>query len=119
MPVFTRLRDGVLEVIVDGDYTSGELRRARASGLQSEDVPTPVPVLLDMSGAAGVDRKSEEELRETGELFGEHPESIARLGVLAPPAAAFVIEDAADAAGVETRPFGTRSEAMDWLRSPS
>lgn len=115
MPVFTRLRDGVLEVIVDGDFTSGELRRAGTRALESDGLPKPVPLLLDMSGAAGLDGKPEDELRETGAFFGDFGASLGRFAVLAPPAAALVMEEAAEKAGLDARPFGKRSDAVGWL----
>jgi hypothetical protein len=117
MPVFTRLRDGVLEVIVDGDFTTGELMRAGTKAIESNGLPKPVPVLLDMSGAAGLDAKPEDQLREAGAFFGELGASLGRFAVLGPPAAAMVMEEAAEAAGLQARPFGRKAEAVGWLRA--
>ena len=120
MPVFTRIRDGVLVVTVDGDYTSDGLRRAGERGLESDDVPTPVAVLLDMSGSAGVGKKSSDDLRQTGEFFGQRRELITRVAVLAPSDVVYGLMNIgsvfATAARVPTRPFRDRGEAMEWLR---
>jgi len=119
MPVFTHMKNGVLVVTVDGDYTSGELRRAGARGLEADDVPNPVPVLLDMSGAAGIGKKSTDDIRATGEFFGERAEFMTRVAVLAPSDVAFGLMNVggvfATSAGLETRPFRSRTEALEWL----
>ena len=117
MPVLTRLHDGVLEVIVSGDFTPRELWQTGTTALQSDELPKSVAVLLDMSGAADLEGKSEEELRETPSFLLEAGSSVGRLAVLAPPEAALAIEDAADEAGLDARPFGTRAAALVWLRS--
>ncbi len=120
MPVFTRMRDGVLIVTVDGDYTPGELSRAGERGLQSEDVPTPVAVLLDMSGAAGLRQKSTDELELIGEFFGERTELMTRVAVLAPSDLAYGLMNVggvfASSTRIPTRPFRDRAPAMEWLR---
>jgi len=115
MPVFTRLRDGVLEVIVDGDFTSGEFRRAGTTALESDGLTKPIPLLLDMSGAAGLRGPREDELRQTGVFLHEIVGSVGRVAVLAPPEAALFMEEAAEQAGLEARPFGTKADALGWL----
>ncbi len=119
MPVFTRLRDGVLVVTVDGDYTPGELSRAGERGLASDEVPSPVAVLLDMSGAAGLESKSQDDLRLTGEFFGEHREAMTRVAVLTPSDTAYDLLDSggtfAESTGIPSRPFRDRAEAIEWL----
>ncbi len=57
MPVFTRVRDGILVLTVDGDYTANELRRVALGAFGSEETPSRVPVLLDMSGGGGPRRQ--------------------------------------------------------------
>ncbi len=84
MPVFTRLRDGVLTLTVDGDFTANELRRVAFRALESPDTPPSVPVLLDMSGAAGLSAKSTEELEASGAIFGAYRDRIVGLAVVAP-----------------------------------
>lgn len=84
MPVFTRLRDGVLTLTVDGDFTANELRRVAFRALENPDTPTSVPILLDMSGAAGLSAKSTEELEATGAIFGAYRDRITGLAVVAP-----------------------------------
>ena len=83
MPVFTRLRDGALVLTVDGDFTANEVRRVAFSAFEAEDTPSSVPILLDMSGAAGIATKTEEEMRATGAIFGAYRDRIAGLSVVA------------------------------------
>lgn len=83
MPVFTRLRDGVLVLTVDGDFTANEVRRVAFGAFEAEETPTSVPILLDMSGAAGIAGKSTTEMRATGAIFGAYRDRIAGIGVVA------------------------------------
>lgn len=83
MPVFTRLRDGVLVLTVDGDFTANEVRRVAFGAFESAETPTSVPVLLDMSGAAGVSAKSKEEMRAAGAIFGAYRDRITGIAVVA------------------------------------
>ncbi|MEM7415004.1 MAG: hypothetical protein AAF389_05860 [Gemmatimonadota bacterium] len=82
MPVFTRFRDGLLELTVDGDFTANEVRRVAFKAFEAEDTPDAVPVLLDMSGAAGIATKSTDEMQATGAIFGAYRDRIAGLGVV-------------------------------------
>ncbi len=119
MPVFTRIGAGVLVVTVDGDYTPGELSRVGERALASDDVPSPVAVLLDMSGAAGVEKKSPDDLRRTGEFFGERQEIMTRVAVLTPSDVAYGLMDTggafATSTGIPSRPFRNRAQAIEWL----
>ena len=83
MPVFTRLRDGVLELTVDGDFTANEVRRVAFKAFEADDAPPTIPVLLDMSGAAGIAAMSTAEMEATGPIFGAYRDRIAGLGVVA------------------------------------
>ena len=120
MPVFTRSRDGVLVVTIDGDYTPDELSRAGERALARDDVPSPVAVLLDMSGAAGVENKSSDDLRRTGEFFGERQEIMTCVAVLTPSDVAYGLMgsggDFAASTGIPSRPFRDRAHAIEWLR---
>jgi len=84
MPVFTRLRDGVLVLTVDGDFTANEVRRVAFGAFEDADTPQAVPVLLDMSGAAGLSAKSTEEFEATGAIFGAYRDRVRGLAVVAP-----------------------------------
>ena len=119
MPVFTRLREGVLVVSVDGDFAPGELQRACDRGLDNAETPVPVPVLLDLSGAAGLAMKSPEEAAAAADFFGNRRTVIAHLAVLAPTAAVYELtadgSDFATSAGSDTRAFRDRTSALEWL----
>ena len=118
MPVFTRVRDGVLVLTVDGDYTSNELRRVAFSAFESEDTPNPVPVLLDMSGAAGLGLKSTEDLQASGAIFGAYRDRITGLGVLASVDAHPLFASDSDfgsEAGVNVQVCQSQADAHAWL----
>lgn len=118
MPVFTRVRDGVLELTVDGDYTSNELRRVASGAFEAVETPEHVPVLLDMSGAAGVGGKSPEELQATGAIFGAYRDRITGIGVVAPLQFHdfFTTDgDFGTEAGVSVQACQSHADARAWL----
>lgn len=118
MPVFTRFRDDVLVLTVDGDYTANELRRVTFQAFESEELPSLVPILLDMSGAAGVAGKSEEQMRAAGAIFGAYRDRITGLGVVVSAEAHphFVAEAAFGAeAGISICACNSHAEAREWL----
>jgi hypothetical protein len=122
MPVFTRVRDGVLVLTVDGDYTANELRRVAFGAFESDEIPASVPVLLDMSGAVGLAHKSIEELQASGAIFGVYRDRIAGIGVVA---SADVQElfaadgDFGRESGVAVKACHSHAEAREWLAGES
>jgi hypothetical protein len=118
MPVFSRVNDGVLVLTIDGDYTANELRRVGFSALESDDSQAPVPVLLDLSGAAGMGNKAPSELSATGALFGVYRDRLTALAVVAPADISSLFDqqsDFASEAGVQVKVFTSHAEARDWL----
>jgi hypothetical protein len=118
MPVFTRVRDDVMTLTVDGDYTANELRRVAFGAFESGDVPPQFPILLDMSGAAGVTLKSEDEMKAAGAIFGAYRDRILGLGVVvAADAHALFADDSpfAQEAGLPVRPCHSHADARAWL----
>ena len=118
MPVFTRLRDDVLSLTVDGDYTANELRRVADAAFESDELPTRVPILLDMSGAAGVMSKSPEEMSAAGAIFGAYRDRISGVAVVVAVDAHDRFLNASDfavEAGVAVRPCHSHVDARSWL----
>ena len=119
MPVFHRVREGVLVLTADGDYTSNELRRVGFQALEADGTPSPVPILLDLSGAAGIDRKPEVELRATGAIFGAYRDRITRVAVVAPAEVLSLFGEGspfADEAGVAVLACRSHGDARTWLK---
>jgi hypothetical protein len=118
MPVFTRLREGVLVLTVDGDFTANELRRVAFGAFEEEETPAAVPVLLDMSGAAGLSAKPTEELEAMGAIFGAYRDRITGLAVVAHEEAHghFAADGHfAQEAGSGVRAFLAHADARAWL----
>lgn len=118
MPVFTRFRDGVLVLTVDGDFTANELRRVAYGAFHEDETPRVIPVLLDMSGAAGVQAKSDEELQAMGAIFGAYRDRIAGLAVVAPTAVHDIFSadgDFGQETGLELYSCTAHAEAREWL----
>jgi len=121
MPVFARLKDDVLVITADGDYTPGELARVGARAFEEHPSRTAVPVLLDLSGAAGLESKPPETLREEGTALAGHRDRVSRLAVVVASRFTGLFErdgSFADAVGVMVRPFPAHAEAVSWLTSP-
>jgi hypothetical protein len=120
MPVFTRLRDGVLVLTVDGDFTANEVRRVTLGAFEGEDTPAVVPVLLDMSGSAGISTKSVEEMQAAGAVFGAHRDRIAGLAVVAAADVHHIFasdSDFAREAGIDVHPCHSHADARSLLGS--
>ncbi len=118
MPVFTRVRDGVLVLTVDGDYTANELRRVAFGAFEDAETPSRVPVLLDMSGAAGLADKSSEELQASGAIFGAYRDRISGIGVVVSADVHDLFAPGGDfgsEAGVEVQACQSHADAREWL----
>ncbi|MDH3271333.1 MAG: hypothetical protein OEN56_08385 [Gemmatimonadota bacterium] len=119
MPVFTRFREGMLVLTADGDFTANELRRVAYGAFHADETPRIVPILLDMSGAAGVAEKSSEQLQAMGSIFGAYRDRIAGLAVVAPAATHDLFLSNGDfggEAGVSVHACTSHAEARTWLK---
>jgi hypothetical protein len=120
MPVFTRVRDEILVLTVDGDYTANEIRRVAFRALDADDLPASVPILIDMSGAAGLANKSPEQLQASGAIFGAYRDRITGIGVVASPDVHELFSADSDftrEAGVEVKACHSHADAREWLSS--
>lgn len=119
MPVFSRVRDDVLVLTVDGDYTANELRRVGFTAFEAEGTPPRVPVLLDLSGAAGLAKKESTELAATGAIFGAYRDRLTGIAVVA-SAEVSPLFDAdssfASEAGVRVAVRQSHADAREWLK---
>lgn len=118
MPVFTRFRDGVLVLTVDGDFTANELRRVAYGAFHEDGTPRVVPVLLDMSGAAGISAKPADQLQAMGAIFGAYRDRIAGMAVVAPSADHETFSSDSDfgqEAGLELFACTAHADAREWL----
>jgi hypothetical protein len=119
MPVFSRVKDGVLVLTVDGDYTANELRRVGFSAFESESTPKRVPVILDLSGAAGLARKSAADVSATGAIFGVYRDRLAGIAIVASQDVHHLFDEKsgfAGAAGVKVQACASHADARTWLQ---
>ena len=120
MPVFARLKDDVLVITADGDYTPGELARVGSRAFEEHGSRAVMPVLLDLSGAAGLESKTPEALSAEGGSLAAHRDRISRLAVVVSKRFVGLFEadgSFAEAMGVTARPFPSHTEAMSWLQT--
>jgi hypothetical protein len=112
----------VLVIAVDGDYTQGELHRVVGSALDDEAAPSPARILLDLSGAASLGGRSDDELKATAAFFAARGPAVNRVAILVRGDilqdlmrmwTAFAVQE-----GLRASPFRDRGEAMDWLKQP-
>jgi hypothetical protein len=118
MPVFSRVRDGVLVLTVDGDYTANELRRVGFGAFEAESTPKRVPVLLDLSGAAGLAKKSSADVAATGAIFGAYRDRLTGIAVVASAEVHGLFDGKsvfASEAGVRVQACQSHAEAREWL----
>jgi hypothetical protein len=119
MPVHIAFETELVVVVVDGDFTADEFRRKGKAALDTPGLGTPVPVLVDFSGAAGMSRRSADDLRETVAIFAERAAEIRRVALVASRdleygfmrmGAAF-----AQTVGLDVSVFRSRGDARSWL----
>lgn len=118
MPVFSRMRDGVLVLTVDGDYTVNEIRRIGFAAFEAEGAPKKIPVILDLSGAAGIASKSAADLAATGAIFGAYRDRLTGLAIVAPSTVASLFDtggEFAREAGGRVQAFPSHTDAKKWL----
>jgi hypothetical protein len=119
MPVFSRVKDGVLVLTVDGDYTANELRRVGFGAFEAETTPKKVPVILDLSGAAGLAKKSPADVAGTGAIFGVYRDRLSGIAVVASQDVLHLFDDKsgfAGAAGVKVQACKSHADARSWLQ---
>ena len=122
MPVFSRVRDGVLTLIVDGDYTANELRRVGFSAFEADDAPAKVAVILDLSGAAGLMNKAPAEVAASGAIFGAYRDRLTGIAVVAASGVTSLFDaqsDFAAQAGGRLGVFTSHADARVWLEGDS
>lgn len=122
MPVFSRVRDDVLILTVDGDYTANELRRVGFHAFEADEAPKKVPVLLDLSGAAGLGNKAPADLAATGAIFGAYRDRLIGIAVVAAADVASLFDEQSDfasEAGVRVTVCPSHAEAYEWLGQSS
>ncbi|MEQ9399985.1 MAG: hypothetical protein RJQ04_12560 [Longimicrobiales bacterium] len=120
MPVHARTIDGLIHLVVDGDYTSEELRRVGAAAVDGAE-QRPVSVFLDLSGAAGLGKKTPADLRGTAAFFGARRDRLGRVAILAPTDVGYGLMRMGaafgGADGLDVQAFRTRAESLAWLEA--
>ena len=119
MPVFSRPADGYVRLILDGDFTIGELERVGVSELASLGGAEHPALMLDCAGAAGLERKKPADLERMAAFLAAFLGSEAKMAILAPGKTARlalqVMVERAEELDMSTRIFPTRAEAEGWL----
>jgi hypothetical protein len=118
MPVFSRVRDGILVLTVDGDYTANELRRVGLSAFEANSTPQRIPVLLDLSGAVGLARKSPADIADTGAIFAGYRDRLTGIAVVAAQDVLHLFDERsgfASATGVKVQACSSHADARGWL----
>ena len=103
---------------MDGDYTANELRRVGFTAFEADGAPTRVPVLLDLSGAAGLANKSPAELAATGAIFGAYRDRLTGIAVVAAPEVSSLFDAQsgfASESGVRVEVCPSHADARKWL----
>ncbi|MEX2466514.1 MAG: hypothetical protein WD995_06360 [Gemmatimonadota bacterium] len=119
MPVFTRIKEDVLVLTADGDYTPGELARMSARAFDDHAAPPAALVLLDVSGAAGLESRSPEAMIAEGTALAAHRNRISKLAVVVSSRFNGLFDEGGafvQTVGVDVGAFPSHAEAMDWLR---
>lgn len=123
MPVHHDWDTDCLRVAVDGDFTVGELERVVRGALAgAADGRSVTGILLDLTGAASLAGKPDEDLRRAAAFFASLDPDYRRVAVLTTGdlvddmmrlGTAFVAQE-----GLKAAPFRDRAEARNWLDGP-
>ncbi|MDT8340685.1 MAG: STAS/SEC14 domain-containing protein [Longimicrobiales bacterium] len=130
MPVHLGVYDTYALVTVDGDFTAREVEqvvarageRVAAEARDGSRATPSVPVLLDLTGAASLALKSDEDLATCAAAFAAAGDHFPRVAILVPGdrvddlmrmGTAFMSQ-----AGLRAAPFRSRAEAEAWLQAP-
>lgn len=119
MPVHHAQAGPILLLAVDGDFTADEVSRVLGQAVGDPATPNPTRVLLDLSGAASLTGKDDNELARTAAYFAAHEQRLGRVAILIPGDLVdhFMRLGTAFAAqpGITAAPFRSRQEAEEWL----
>ena len=115
MPVHHKHRDSILVITVDGDFTADEITRVAGGALESPEAVVPAFVLLDLSGASGLDAGSGSQMAPVSDYFAGPRAPVAQLAVLASSSVADVLVGQARSTGLEAKGFQRKSMALEWL----
>ena len=120
MPVFTRMKDNILVLTVDGDYTPNEVRRVWLAAFEAHDSDTTIPVLLDLSGAAGLNAKTDGDWEATGAIFGAFADRIHGIAAVVSPEFFDAFQEGSvfqSRAVARVGHFASHADAREWLNA--
>jgi hypothetical protein len=119
MPVHTRRDDGILRLVLDGDFTLEEVERVGTQGLEAAE-EEPLALLVDASGAVALDRRDPRELDDLTAFLGRQGSRVRAVAILAPGDPAYDLMHAVALRvrghGVAAAAFRTRAEAEAWVK---
>jgi hypothetical protein len=121
VPVSHTLDSGILRITATGAYQPQDIPREFLAGLADPACPTPVGILLDVTGSAELSHRTPQQIRFVAEFLKPYAERIGRRCAVAIGSevqyglgrmgAVF-----AESVGVEVQIFPTADEAQAWLR---
>ena len=119
MPVTYSLSDSILEITLEGKYTSAESLAAFEQGIASVPPDTRPGVLIDVTKSEEL--RSYETMHRIADRFGVHSASLSgRIAVVVSTQARFgsarQLGALVEGYGLHARPFRDRPAAVSWLQ---
>jgi hypothetical protein len=120
MPVTYAIAGGVLHLMLDGEYTPGDVTATFLAGLNDPRCPRPVRLLMDVTHSCVLATRPAEDIQRVAEFLGPYAERIGgRVAVIAPTDVKLGLSQMgavhSSRVGVETRVFRTGDAARAWL----
>ena len=122
MSVGYSLQSGVLLITAEGRYRPEDVPTAFLDGLRDPACPTPVGLLLDVTGSEVLATRTSDQIRYVAEFLEPYAERIGRrCAVVAREDVHFGLSRMgatfAAGVGVEAQVFRSREAAIAWLKS--
>lgn len=117
--------DGTLLLLeMAGVYVSADVIRQFLSAINDPACPARVDLIVDVTRSESLATRPADEIRAVSEFLGSYAERIGgRCAVVALPGAQYGLSAMgtvySEGVGVMAAVFGTRAEAIEWLRAPS
>ena len=121
MGVEYRMQGGVLMMSFSGQYTPEDVTEGFLAALKDPACPTPVPLLVDVSGSDSLATRPAAEIKRVAKFLGPYTDRIGgRCAVVAPADVQFGLSQMGsvhtEQVGVTSRVFRNREDALAWLK---
>ena len=120
MPATYLIRDGLVVLLLEGEYKPDDIRSCVATALEDPELPEDARVLMDVTRSTALERRSPADVRSiAGYLARLSPRFGSRIGIAAGSEVHYglmrMAEVYSETGGMTARVFRSVDEAAAWL----